>query len=99
MDLSANEIWRIYVTFIENTLLPKGAHSSWRRIRQIRKTHQVCSILLPADNSYILNIRKASLPEPEHVAIYKLLNIPPRAYDFQGILDQGYGQNSDEKTT
>ena len=84
---------------IENTLLDRGDHTSWWSIRQILKTHQVCSILLPADNSYILTIRKASLPAPEHVAMYKLLNIPPGAYDFQGILDQGYGQNSDEKTT
>jgi len=66
---------------IENTLLDRGDDTSRWIIRQILKTHQVCSMLLPADNSNILNIRKASLPKPEHVAMYKLLNIPPGPYD------------------
>ncbi|MBI4688045.1 MAG: IS1634 family transposase [Nitrospirae bacterium] len=61
---------------IENALLDKGIHTSWWTIRQILKTHQVCTVMLPADNGNILNIRKASKPEPEHIEVYKLLNIP-----------------------
>jgi hypothetical protein len=127
-DLSADEIWRIYMTLtraeaaframksplserpifhqverrvethiflcvlayhllvaIENTLLHRGIHTSWWTIRQTLRTHQVCTIIIPADNGKVLNIRKASKPEPEIVDLYKLLNIPleimqPRKY-------------------
>lgn len=118
-DLSADEIWRIYMTLtrveaaframksplserpifhqverrvethiflcvlayhllvaIENTLLDRGIHTSWWTIRQTLKTYQVCTILLPSDNGKVLNIRKASRPEPEIVELYKLLNVP-----------------------
>jgi len=125
-DLSADEIWRIYMTLtraeaaframksplserpifhqierrvethiflcvlayhllvaIENTLLDKGIHTSWWTIRQTLKTHQVCTIILPATNGKVLTIRKASKPETEHIELYKLLGIsseiiPPR---------------------
>jgi transposase len=118
-DLTADEIWRIYMTLtraeaaframksplaerpifhqierrvethiflcvlayhllvaIEKTLLDKGIHTSWGAIRQILKTHQVCTIVLPADNGKVLNIRKASRPEKEHIDLYKLLGVP-----------------------
>jgi transposase len=125
-DLTADEIWRIYMTLtraeaaframksplserpifhqierrvethiflcvlayhllvaIENTLLDKGIHTSWWTVRQTLKTHQVCTIILPATNGKVLTIRKASKPEPEHTELYKLLGIsseiiPPR---------------------
>jgi hypothetical protein len=127
-DLSADEIWRIYMTLtraeaaframksplserpifhqverrvethiflcvlayhllvaIENTLLYRGIHTSWWTIRQTLRTHQVCTIIMPTDNGNILNIRRASKPEPEIIELYKLLNIPleimqPRKY-------------------
>lgn len=118
-DLSADEIWRIYMTLtraeaaframksplserpifhqverrvethiflcvlayhllvaIENTLLNRGIHTSWWTIRQTLSTYKVCTIILPADNGKVLNIRKASRPEPEITELYKLLNIP-----------------------
>jgi len=118
-DLSADEIWRIYMTLtraeaaframksplserpifhqverrvethiflcvlayhllvaIENTLLGRGIHTSWWTIRQTLSTYKVCTIILPADNGKVLNIRKASRPEPEIRELYKLLNIP-----------------------
>ena len=40
---------------IENTLLDRGDDTSRWILRQILKTHRVCRMLLPADNSYILN--------------------------------------------
>jgi len=118
IDLSADEIWRIYMTLtraeaaframksplserpifhqidrrvethiflcvlayhllvaIENTMLDKGIHTSWWTMRQILRTHQVCTIMLPATNGKMLTIRKASKPEPEHLELYKLLGI------------------------
>jgi transposase len=118
IDLSADEIWRIYMTLtraetaframksplserpifhqidrrvethiflcvlayhllvaIENTMLDKGIHTSWWTMRQILRTHQVCTIMLPATNGKVLTIRKASKPEPEHIELYKLLGI------------------------
>jgi len=82
---------------IENTLLDRGVHTSWWSIRQILKTHQVCTILLPADNGYVLNIRKASLPEPEHVEMYKLLNIPLEVMVPKKFWTRDR-ENSDEKS-
>jgi len=118
-DLTADEIWRIYMTLtrveaafrsmksplaerpifhqierrvethiflcvlayhllvaIEKTLLDRGIHTSWWTIRQILKTHQICTIVLHSDSDKVLNIRKASKPEPEHIELYKLLGIP-----------------------
>jgi hypothetical protein len=60
---------------IENTMLDRGIHTSWWTIRQTLKTHQVCTIILPASNGKVLTIRKASKPEPEHIELYKLLRI------------------------
>jgi hypothetical protein len=61
---------------IEKTLLDRGIHTSWWTIRQILKTHQICTIVLPTDRDKVLNIRKASKPEPEHIELYNLLGIP-----------------------
>lgn len=61
---------------IEKTLLDRGIHTSWWTIRQILKTHQICTIVLPTDRGKVLNIRKASKPEPEHIELYNLLGIP-----------------------
>ena len=61
---------------IEKTLLDRGIHTSWWTIRQILKTHQICTIVLPANNGKVLNIRKASKPEQEHIELYNLLGIP-----------------------
>ncbi len=56
--------------------LDRGIHTSWWTIRQILKTHQICTIVLPTDRGKVLNIRKASKPEPEHIELYNLLGIP-----------------------
>lgn len=61
---------------IEETLLDKGVHTSWWTVRETLKTHQVCTVKLPADNGKTLCIRKSSTAEPEHRKLYKLLNIP-----------------------
>ncbi len=137
-DLSADEIWRIYMTLtraeaaframksplserpifhqiqrrvethiflcvlayhllvaIENTLLEKGVHTSWWTIRQMLRTHEVCTIVLPADNGKVLHIRRASKPEPDHIEVYKFLRIPAEIMSPQKFWTDKKGNNSD----
>lgn len=61
---------------IEKTLLDKGVHTSWATVREKLKTHTVNTIVLPTDNGSILEIRKASIPEPEQNLLYDLLEVP-----------------------
>ena len=61
---------------IEKTLLDKGVHTSWATVRERLKTHTVNTIVLPTDNGSILEIRKASIPEPEQNLLYDLLEVP-----------------------
>ncbi|MFH1266167.1 MAG: hypothetical protein ABIK89_10605, partial [Planctomycetota bacterium] len=49
---------------------------SWATVRQTLATHQVATIVLPTDGGKILQIRKATAPEPEHVELYRLLEVP-----------------------
>jgi transposase len=60
---------------IEQTLLRKGVHTSWATVREALKTHQISTMVLPADNGAELHIRKASTPEPEHAELYRLLGV------------------------
>jgi len=61
---------------IEKTLLDKGIHTSWATVRETLQTHQVTTIVLPTDGDIIIKIRKASTPEPQHVELYQLLQVP-----------------------
>ena len=61
---------------IETTLLVQGVHTSWATVRQTLETHQVNTIVLPTDRGAVLRIRKGSTPEPEHLELYRLLNVP-----------------------
>ncbi len=60
---------------IEKTLLDQGVHSSWASVRDALETHQVATIVLPTDDGWVLRIRKASTPEPEHQELYRLLGV------------------------
>lgn len=118
-DLSADELWRIYVLLtraesafrdiksplaerpifhqlehrveahifvcllayhllisIEKTLLDRGIHSSWATVREILKTHQVCTVILPTSDGSTLRIRKGATPDPEVVDLYRFLAVP-----------------------
>jgi len=57
---------------VEKTLLDQGVHTSWATVRETLRTHQVCTVVLPADDGSVLRIRRASTPEPEHVELYEL---------------------------
>jgi len=61
---------------VENTLLDKSVHTSWRTVRETLETHQVCTVVLPTDRGAVLCIRRGSTPEPEHRQLYELLSVP-----------------------
>jgi transposase len=61
---------------IETTLARHDQHTSWSTIREVLRTHQVVTIVLPTDGGRVLTIRKATTPEPEHTITYRLLNVP-----------------------
>jgi transposase len=63
---------------IETTLASHDQHTSWATIREVLRTHQVVTIVLPTDGGRILRIRQATTPEPEHSEVYRLLNVPPQ---------------------
>lgn len=61
---------------IENTLRDRSKHTSWATVRDALSSHQICTVVLPADNGDVLHIRQAGTPEPIHRRLYGLLNIP-----------------------
>ena len=61
---------------VENTLLDKSMHTSWRTVRETLQTHQVCTVVLPTDRGAVLRIRRGSTPEPAHRKLYELLGVP-----------------------
>lgn len=63
------------LTAIEKTLLDAGEHTSWATVREQLKTHQVNTIVLPADDGMELRIRKATTPEPVHQELYRQLGM------------------------
>ena len=68
---------------IEKTLLDAGVHTSWATVREALKTHQINTIVLPAEGGLTLRIRQGSTPEPAHRELYQKLGIgseiiPPR---------------------
>lgn len=63
---------------IEKTLLDQGVHTSWATVRETLRTHQVCTVVLPANDGSVLRIRRDSTPEPEHVELYERLAVPAR---------------------
>ncbi|HSK31336.1 MAG TPA: IS1634 family transposase [Candidatus Limnocylindria bacterium] len=68
---------------IEKTLLNAGVHTCWATVRETLKTHQINTVVLPADGGLVLRIRQGSTPEPVHRELYQKLRIgseivPPR---------------------
>jgi hypothetical protein len=61
---------------VENTLLDKQVHTSWRTVRETLETHQVCTVVLPTERGSVLRIRRGSTPEPQHRELYDLLGLP-----------------------
>jgi transposase len=82
---------------IEKTLLDQGVHSSWATVRDTLRTHQVCTVVLPADDGSVLRIRRASTPEPPHVELYELLGVPTKIMSPRKIWSDGGAPHSDGK--
>jgi transposase len=61
---------------IEKTLIDKGIHTSWATVREVLSTHEVVTIILPTSGGDIIKIRRGTEPEPEHLEIYKNLELP-----------------------
>ena len=64
------------LTAIEKTLLDRGIHTSWAIVRKTLKTHQVATVVLPADGGQTLLIRKSGTPDPDVRALYDILQVP-----------------------
>jgi transposase len=60
---------------IEKTLLNAGVHTSWATVRETLKTHQINTIVLPADGGMVLRIRQSTTPEAAHRDLYQKLRI------------------------
>jgi len=60
---------------IEKTLLDKDIHTSWLTVKDTLKTHQVATVILPTTSGEILKIRRGVDAEPQHLEIYKNLDI------------------------
>lgn len=82
---------------IENTLLARGEHTSWGTVRDALRSHQICTVVMPADNGDILKIRRAGTPEPQHRRLYRLLDIPPGVVPQQRTWVRRTAQSSDGK--
>ncbi len=60
---------------IEKTLLDAGVHTSWATVRETLKTHQVNTIVLPADGGMVLRIRQGTTPDAAHRELYRKLRV------------------------
>jgi len=61
---------------IEQYFLDRDMHTSWPTVRDALRTHQVVTVVLPAQSGGVLRIRKGTTPEPEHRRIYETLKVP-----------------------
>lgn len=80
---------------IEKTLLDQEVHTSWATVRETLKTHQVCTVVLPADGGSVLRIRRASTPEPQHIELYELLRVPTKIMAPRRTWSDGEAPHSD----
>jgi transposase len=60
---------------IEKTLRDQGVHTSWATVRDVLKTHQVSTVVLPTINGRCLRIRMGATPDPEVKDLYKQLHV------------------------
>jgi transposase len=82
---------------IEKTLLDQEVHTSWATVRATLRTHQVCTVVLPADGGSVLRIRRASTPEPQHVELYERLGVPTKIMSPRKTWSDGEAPYSDAK--
>lgn len=61
---------------IEKILHDQGIHTSWATVRDMLKTHQVVTMVLPCADGWVLKIHCATRPSPEQLELYTRLNVP-----------------------
>ena len=61
---------------IEKTLIDKNIHTSWATVRDVLSTHEIVTIVLPTSDGNIIKIRRGTEAEPEHLEIYRNLELP-----------------------
>lgn len=61
---------------VEHTLRQQQDHRSWATVRETLSSHVIATVALPTADGAELHIRKASTPEPDQAALYKLLRVP-----------------------
>jgi len=83
---------------VENTLREKGDHRSWATIRDVLSTHQTLTTVLPTQSGRELHIRNASVPQQDHLAIYRALAVPERIIRPRRTWVEPPAGSSDEKT-
>lgn len=62
---------------VEMTLRAHGEYRTWRTLRKQLRSHQVNTVVLPASNGDVYEIRKPSTPEPHQREIYRKLEMDP----------------------
>jgi transposase len=82
---------------IEKTLLDQGIHTSWATVRKTLRTHQVSTVVLPADGGAVLRIRRPSTPEPQHAELYQRLGVPTTIMSPRKTWSTGEAPYSDAK--
>ena len=60
---------------IEKSLQDRGVHSCWATVREMLKTHQVVTMVLPTAEGRVLKLRCATRPSPQQLELYRKLNI------------------------
>jgi transposase len=62
---------------IEKKFRDRGIATSWETLREVLRTHQVVTVVMPFKGSNkILRLRRGTSPEPQHIKIYDVLGIP-----------------------
>jgi transposase len=63
---------------VEHMLREQRDHRCWETVREVLKTHQVATVILPTTSGEELHIRKGGRAEPQHRDIYRKLRIPEK---------------------
>jgi len=60
---------------LQYTSKKQGDSRSWKTIRRILRTHQICTTILPTVDGEVIHLRTAGQPDAEQKEIYRNLNL------------------------
>jgi len=75
-----------FVQLVRRRLQMHGIRESWQRIRTILSTQQRITVSFRRADGRTLTVRKATLPEPEQLRIYRALGLDTRPGGIQKVL-------------